>query len=95
MHGHVNLCSNNAMEFTAIICVSRDSSYIRNGLTTSIHTCMGNGRRPSQKRQIANLILWNSLDDAVVRPTEFLVMLPKKGETDNKSCAGGYRLRDL
>ncbi len=71
--------TNNRMELLAVIkglealqcacdvVVTTDSSYVKQGITTWIHTWKQNGWRTSQKKPVKNVDLWQQLDQACVR----------------------------
>jgi ribonuclease HI len=66
--------TNNRMELLAVIkglealkcpchvVVTTDSSYVKQGITTWIHTWKRNGWRTSQKKPVKNVDLWQQLD---------------------------------
>ena len=71
--------TNNRMELLAVIkglealkcachvVVTTDSNYVRQGMTTWIHTWKQNGWRTRQKRPVKNMDLWQQLDQACAR----------------------------
>ncbi len=71
--------TNNRMELLAVIkglevlkcgchvVVTTDSSYVKQGITTWIHTWKRNGWRTSQKKPVKNVDLWQQLEQACAR----------------------------
>ncbi|MBU0501080.1 MAG: ribonuclease HI [Gammaproteobacteria bacterium] len=77
--GGVGHTTNNRMELLAVIkgmealtrpCrvkVTTDSQYVKNGITTWIHTWKRNGWRTASKQEVKNVDLWQQLDELVAR----------------------------
>jgi ribonuclease HI len=79
LKGGAPLTTNNQMELTAAIEALRalkrpcdvelhtDSQYLKNGLTSWIHSWKRNGWRTADRKPVKNAELWKALDDAVQR----------------------------
>ena len=71
--------TNNRMELTAVIealvvldgkhdvCINTDSIYVKNGITSWIHTWKSNGWKTSSKSAVKNVDLWMRLEELVLR----------------------------
>ncbi|MEH0831317.1 ribonuclease HI [Anaplasma bovis] len=71
--------TNNRMELTAVIealvvldgkhdvCINTDSIYVKNGITSWIHTWKLNGWKTSGKSAVKNVDLWMRLEELVLR----------------------------
>jgi ribonuclease HI len=81
LKGGAPLTTNNQMELTAAIealnalkrpCeveLHTDSQYLKNGLTSWIHSWKRNGWRTADRKPVKNAELWKALDEAVQRHT--------------------------
>lgn len=79
LSGGVDHTTNNRMELLAVIkglealtraCrvkVTTDSQYVKNGITSWIHTWKRNGWRTADKQAVKNVDLWQQLDELVAR----------------------------
>lgn len=79
LYGGESETTNNRMELTAVIrglealkrpclvAVTTDSQYVKNGITTWIHTWKRNGWRTSARKPVKNEDLWRLLDEATAR----------------------------
>lgn len=79
LFGGVVHTTNNRMELLAVIkglealtrtCkvrVTTDSQYVKNGISSWIHTWKRNGWRTSTKQEVKNIDLWQRLDELVAR----------------------------
>ena len=99
MSGFVPQTTNNRMELMAAIeglgaltepCqveVVTDSEYVKNGITTWIHSWKKNGWKTAAKKPVVNQDLWTELDQAVARHK--IVWTWTKGHAnheDNNRC---------
>ena len=81
LKGGSSLTTNNQMELTAAIealnalkrpCeveLHTDSQYVRNGITSWIHSWKRNGWRTADKKPVKNAELWQALENALERHT--------------------------
>lgn len=77
LRGGEPLTTNNRMELMAaikaleqlkrpsVVDIYTDSSYLRNGITTWIHTWKRNNWRTADKKPVKNVELWKRLDEAL------------------------------
>ena len=79
LYGAESLTTNNRMELLAVIhglealtrssrvLITTDSQYVKNGISSWIHTWKKNGWRTAARKPVKNIDLWQRLDDLVCR----------------------------
>jgi ribonuclease HI len=99
LHGYAAETTNNRMEITAAIeglralkepCaveVVTDSEYLKNGITTWIHSWKRNGWKTSAKKPVVNQDLWGELDKLVaLHKIRWTWTKGHAGHDDNNRC---------
>lgn len=99
LSGFERMTTNNRMEMTAVIealralkeacdvVVCTDSQYLRDGITSWIHTWKRNGWLNSNKEPVKNRDLWEALDEAVLRHrVEWIWVKGHAGHPENERC---------